>query len=269
MNNRIDITGELLKGLQNTELQILRDVTEFCDKNNIQYFLTSGTLLGAVRHGGFIPWDDDVDIAMPRKDFEKFLQLSDKLPNDYICQSTRFNPNYPIAITKIRKKGTIMKEPVMAHLDINHGIWVDVFPLDRVDRVDKMPKRARKIAILSTAIGHKLGSMKPTKLKTILVCKLLGIFGVKKLDAWRTKFMSAEEHTKGTRLTSFAGNLGYKNLLFEESIYFPAATMEFEGYSFKVPADYSAWLRGAYGDYMKLPPVEKQINKHDIMEIKL
>lgn len=269
MDKRINITGDLLKKLQEIELGILVDIAEFCDKNDIQYFLTSGTLLGAIRHNGFIPWDDDVDIAMPRKDFEKFLSIANQLPNKYVCQATRFNYNYPISIVKIRKKGTIMKEPVMEHLNIEHGVWIDVFPLDRVKYIDKLSFRAKKIAILSTAIGYKLGTRNLDKLKSKIVCGLLGCFGVRKLDCWREQLMTKEQDTDGRFYTNFVSNLGYKALLFDEKVFFPPKKHVFEENEFWIPADSDKWLSQAYGDYMKLPPLEKQINKHDISELKI
>lgn len=269
MSKCIPLKGELLRQLQQVELSILKDVAEFCDENKIRYCLSSGTLLGAVRHGGFIPWDDDIDISMPRADFEKFLSLADKLPKQYICQATRFDSRYSIPIVKVRKKGTIMKEPSMAHLDIEHGVWIDVFPLDKVSNINNLSKRARKIAILTTAIGYKNGIIHPTKLKTILFCKGLGLLGIKKLDQLRTNIMTEEEMGEGRQLTSFASNLGYKNLLFDEKIYFPLKKMKFEDASFWVPADSDKWLNGAYGDYMIPPPVDQQVNRHKITEIKL
>lgn len=269
MDKCISLSGDLLKKLQETEYGILVDVAKFCDENDIKYCLTSGTLLGAVRHGGFIPWDDDVDISMPREDFEKFLSLASSLPKEYECVATRFNSKYPIGIVKVRKNGTVMKEPSMAHLDINHGVWIDIFPLDKVKNIKKLRTRVILNHLLTTAINYKLKCHTPEKMTTKIACILLGVFGVKTLDAWRIKIMSAEEKTDGEYLTNFVSNLGYKKLLFKKDVYFPLKKMKFEDGEFYVPNNSEKWLTSAYGDYMTPPPVEKQVNRHKILEIKL
>ncbi len=269
MQGLVELKGELLKQLQKTELQILSDVTQFCDQNGISYCLTSGTLLGAVRHKGFIPWDDDIDISMPRADFEKFLSMAKNLPDQYECVATRFNSDYPIGIVKVRKNGTVMKEPAMAHLNINHGVWIDIFPLDKVKNVEKLSKRAKKINILTTVINYKTASQKPKKLTTKMFCMVFSAFSVRTLDKWRTKIMTAEEKTDAKYLVNFVSNLGYKNLLFNEDVYFPFKKATFEGLEFSVPASPEKWLTSAYGDYMTPPPVDEQVNRHKILELKL
>ncbi len=271
MQNReiISVQGKLLEQLQKTELQILYDVTDFCDKNGIQYFLTSGTLLGAIRHNGFIPWDDDVDISMPRTDFEKFLKIKDALPTDYVCQATRFDTKYPIPIVKIRKKNTIMKEYAMADINICHGVWIDIFPLDRVKNTKLLKLRAMMIDLHTIAIGMKYNQRKPNKKITLLFCRCLGLFSSKTIDKLRTWWMTLEEKSSGTMITSFASNLGYQNLLFDEEVYYPAIKHTFENYYFNIPRDYDQWLAKAYGDYLILPSTEKRINRHRFVEVKL
>ncbi len=269
MGNYLRLEGELLKELQKTELSILKDVASFCEDNGIRYCISSGTLLGAVRHGGFIPWDDDIDISMPRQDYEKFLSLAKNLPPIYVCESTIFNPNYPIAITKVRKKGTVMKEPSMEHLDISHGVWIDIFPLDKVKNLNNLSKRAHSFNLLTTAINYKLGVSLPKKVTTKLFCRILKLFSVRHLDKWRTKVMTAEENSNGKYFTSFASNLGPNKLLFEQEIYFPLKKIQFEDSFFYAPADSHKWLTGAYGDYLTLPPQKNRVNRHSVSEIKL
>ncbi len=270
MSDLIQLRGQLLKDIQSVELKILKDVAAFCDNNNIRYCITSGTLLGAVRHGGFIPWDDDIDISMPRADFEKFLVLSKNLPKEYTCVATRFDNNYPIGIVKVKKNGTVMKEPSMAHLDINHGIWIDIFPLDRVKNIKMLAVRARILYLINTAISNKLKIVRePSKTTTKIACWLLNKFSVKTLDRWRTFFMTLEENTNGEFYTSFVSNLGFKNLLFNENVYFPLKKAKFEDEYFNIPNNADQWLTAAYGDYMTPPPIEKQINCHRIQEIEL
>ena len=269
MSKYVPITGKTLKDLHKVELQILLDVTHFCDDNKINYFLSSGTLLGAVRHKGFIPWDDDIDISMPRKDFEKFIQLSSKLPDKYVFQVTNICPNYPNMVAKVRKIGTIMKEPAMSHLSIDHGIWIDIFPIDKVSNVKYLNIRARIIYLLTTVINYKLKVVKPVKATTKMTCYFLSLLGVRYLDKLRTFFMSLDEHSKGTYYTSFASNLGYIKLLFSSEILFPFSKVEFEGHEFNAPAQPDIWLKNAYGNYMELPRREERKNSHLVVELKI
>ena len=269
MSQIIPLDGELLKQVQQTELTILKDVAAFCGEKNIRYCITSGTLLGAVRHDGFIPWDDDIDISMPRADYEKFLACADDFIDGYEIVSTKLNNKYPIAIAKVRKCGTVMKEPSMAHLDINHGVWIDVFPLDKVDNIENLSKRAHQFNLLTTVINYKLKVSVPKKISTKLFCTLLSVFSIAKLDKIRTKIMTSEENTTAKRYTSFASNLGPKKLLFGEDVYFPLKKVKFEGELFFAPAQCEKWLESAYGDYMTLPPENERINRHRILELKL
>ncbi len=269
MNRIIPLKGETLRALQLAELEILRVVATFCDAHGIRYCLSSGTLLGAIRHNGFIPWDDDVDISMPRKDFEHFLALAKELPPPFVVQATRLDSNYPLGMAKVRKADTVMKEPATGDLPINHGIWIDLFPLDKVLDANKLQKRAKTYALLCTAIYAKLGIGKPLKWTTRLLCRLMGLLGVQRLDRWRTRVMTADEDSDAELLTSFASNLGPCNLLFPPSVYFPLKKHVFEGTEFSVPNDTNAWLTGAYGDFMTPPPPKQRVNRHQVSELVL
>ena len=269
MAEEIRLRDDLLKKVQQTELSILKAVAMFCEENDIKYCLTSGTLLGAIRHEGFIPWDDDIDISMPRADYERFISLADKFINGYEVVCTKLNDKYPIAIAKVRKCGTVMKEPSMAHLDINHGIWIDVFPLDRVKNVNGLKKRAHRFNFITTVINYKLDVLKPRKAVTRIICAVLSVLSVKYLDKIRTRIMTWEEKTDGKYFTSFASNLGPGKLLFTEDVYFPLKKIKFEDEMFYAPSDSRKWLTSAYGEYMVWPPEEERVNRHKILEIKI
>lgn len=118
--------------LRKVEVEILKEIHKICTENDLQYYLCGGTLLGAVRHKGFIPWDDDIDIVMPRDDYNKFITLclNGKLDKQYILQNTDTEPEYHLPFTKIRKKHTFFDEEGVRKLKIHKGIFVDIFPLD-------------------------------------------------------------------------------------------------------------------------------------------
>ena len=122
-----------LRRLQLTQLEILEYVDSFCKDNNIKYSLYAGTLLGAVRHQGFIPWDDDLDICMPRNEYDKFIRLwNDNEHEKYFLQNKENTPTFTQSFTKIRKKNTNFLQEDDLGMDYHTGIFIDVFPVDRI-----------------------------------------------------------------------------------------------------------------------------------------
>ena len=117
--------------LQKVELDILQHFIEACEKLNVQYFLVCGSALGAKRHGGFIPWDDDMDVGMYREDYNKFMEQAPAiLPEGYFLQNYKTDPAYSNVFAKLRNSNTTYIEKTAAELKINHGIYIDIFPLD-------------------------------------------------------------------------------------------------------------------------------------------
>src|SRR5699024_7471673 len=133
INMEVGNTGDEIKEVQKDQLDILIEFDRICKKNNIKYQLFAGTLLGAIRHKGFIPWDDDIDVCMLREDYEKFLNICNKdMKNEYFLQTYNSDTNYIMQFAKLRKNNTIFLERVTANCDIHHGVYIDIFPLDDV-----------------------------------------------------------------------------------------------------------------------------------------
>lgn len=125
------LTDEERRALQLNELEILQEFKRVCKANHLEYYLTAGTLLGAVRHQGFIPWDDDIDVAMPRRDFEKLALLCrSHLKEGFYYQDCRTEKDYPYYFAKIRREGTEVLEPCLEAFNIRKGQYIDIFPLD-------------------------------------------------------------------------------------------------------------------------------------------
>ena len=133
-----------LKRIQEVELEILKDFMDICDRHGLDYFGIAGTGIGALRHHGFIPWDDDIDVAMPRDDFEKLLPLVEKEMGDkYLIMNAERYPNYPLMTTRMTMRGTKFKEEALKNIDAPLGIFLDLYPLDKVS---DNPKEARRQA---------------------------------------------------------------------------------------------------------------------------
>ena len=125
--------------LQKCQLEILKEFIRICKENNLQYYLVGGTCLGAVRHKGFIPWDDDIDVAMPRKDYDKFITLQDQMKKPYFIQTYKSDKNYIYNFAKVRDSSTTFVENFFACSQMNHGVWIDVLPLDGMSLEVKSP----------------------------------------------------------------------------------------------------------------------------------
>lgn len=149
-----------LKNCQKIELEILKDFRQICESLGLQYYLTAGTLLGTIRHQGFIPWDDDIDVAMPREDYDKFAMLgAEKLGDGYIYQSHITEPNFPYYFAKIRKTGTRVEEPILRSIPMDQGIYIDIFPLDQCPDNDKAARIFFKIIeLLDSVVLGKVAS---------------------------------------------------------------------------------------------------------------
>ena len=136
-----------LKRLQNVELKMLHDFVDICDKYNLQYFGIGGTAIGALRHQGFIPWDDDIDLAFVRRDFEKFCRIIDRKYSDkYYILRYETNKAYPLFTARMCKKGTVFQEHAMKNIDCPFGIFLDLYAYDNVPDDDEKMKRQAALA---------------------------------------------------------------------------------------------------------------------------
>ena len=256
----------ITKRLQEIELNLLKEFLLICKKENLHYYLLGGTLLGAVRHKGFIPWDDDVDIGMPRKDYEKFISCAQKyLPEYCFLQTFRTDPQYPFPFAKIIDNRTIYKEFLLSKLQINHGVWIDIFPLDFCSTNYKWLTFLQRILFKRTSCKFVFKKNFIQRMLQVLSCVICPSWN--KSIEWHDKLLQAQE-SDTTMMANFCGCWRTKEIVPSEW-FGKGAELKFENLRVMGPKHYDKWLTQVYGDYMQLPPVEKRKACHNPCEIKL
>ena len=252
-----------LRDAQMLMVDILKEVHNICERHGLKYFLDGGTLIGAVRHKGFIPWDDDVDIGMPREDYEKFLEIAKKeLPGHLFLQTFETDDKYDIyqVPCKIRYNGTILIEKGIAeNSEMHNGVYIDVFPYDSLPKKKFMYKLQRTLSynVLKSFIRIR---EKPEKLSiknriTFTFYKVVrALFPYKR----RKKFFDFLVSWNDVISPYMAYGLDtiWSEYVYKKSDYFELSKLEFEGNYFYGPKNYDAILTQLYGDYMTLPKEE-------------
>lgn len=264
-----------LRDLQLFELDMLRDVKRVCEENKLQYFLSSGTLLGAVRHKGFIPWDDDIDISMTYRDFQRFLELGQKaLGEKYFLQTSDTDESFQFGFARVRRNNSTMIRDWECEGG-HHGVWIDIFPLISVG--GKMDVKLKKTLIPITnvlcmsaeAFAKNRDWMKKTsgRGKTALATALRRLLGKnrKRFAKWIRRRLFSQ--TGKDNLAEVWGSI--TAVVPAEQYQKQPVSLLFEGLACAAPEDYDAVLRNNYGDYMQLPPEEKRCSNHGNMYIDL
>ena len=258
-----------LKKLHEIQIEILKEIIRICFKYNLRWFVTYGTLLGTVRHQGFIPWDDDIDIGMVREDYDKFFQLAQKeLKKGFYLSHYLIDNKVPHYFMKIRKDNTAFIEDTVSHIDMHHGIFIDIFPYDSVPKnkikrkhlINKMIVLNKLFIIKSTRKGNdKSSTIKyiiNSCAKKIVRCL---IFGISKKHLYNKLDEIAHKYTlSDTDLLVHTGSID--TTLININDIFPTVKRKFEDIEVEVPNAYDKLLTGSYGDYMRLPAEEKRIN---------
>lgn len=263
----IQIMNEnILRKLQLIELEILKKVHAICQENNIQYYLVGGTLLGAERHQGFIPWDDDLDIAMPRSDYNRFLQLCKEgvLGDNYFLHHTITDENYWLPFAKIRKNNTLFDEESCQKVKSHKGIFIDVFPLDvcKKDKGILYKMKAQIIKKLSFIIHMKVLNIKAPNSFTKICYNLARPFRVKTIAKFRDYLASCCKH--GDFYINYGSNYKYTKQTMPRNIYEPASNVLFEGEYFLAPNKSVQYLERLFKNWKQLPPKEERRNHNPV-----
>lgn len=256
-----------LEHLKKIELAILKNFIDVCEELKLRYFAIDGTLLGAVRHKGFIPWDDDIDVGMPRKDFEIFMREGQKhLAEGYFLQNFRTDPEYVRGFAKIRDSRTAFIETAAEHLKMNHGIYIDIFPLDGYSytKAGEIGFKLKKI-MYDNKVDEAFGQNGSAPWKTALLGKLLGLIshgdtpqdGVRKRDQLSKRWDYDQADLVGSLYDST-----YTREIIPKKYFGEGTLLPFEDIMIRVPANYDFYLKNMYGDYMQFPPENERVPQH-------
>lgn len=261
------LTPEQLEKLKQLELEAVLEIDRICKKHKIPYTLAYGTLLGAVRHKGFIPWDDDVDICMLRKDYEKFAEIcKTELGSGFFYQSHDTDPEYFYLYDKLRVNGTVFRETYLDCYDIHHGVFVDIFPIDNYcGRVSAFQYRLYRVILNSKYLNIEAREGK----KKIFAKIIRGVFGWISLDSLYEKAERLARKNAGKPADEVQfGCLGEKTR-FPRAYFQEICPGDFEGKPLPIPVHFDEILAKAYGDYMELPPEDERQTVHELVEIAL
>ncbi|WP_296882739.1 phosphorylcholine transferase LicD [uncultured Methanobrevibacter sp.] len=266
-----------LKHVQDVQLMILKDFIKICEKNNLEYYAYGGTVIGTIRHGGFIPWDDDIDVLMLREDYEKFLKIMDEMQSEkYELLSIDKYEDYHYMFSKLSLKGTKFKNYWCLKKSFNVGINIDIFIFDYIPSDNfkfkifkKRVKILKKIAYILEIIQNEYYNS--TYKKIIIYCikfifRLLNINNktYKKLY----KKLLNKLHDKSDKSHSLVYDLAaisYDEPLRIDTIK-PPRKVKFESIEINIPNNYDNYLKINFGNYMEIPPKDKQTN-HCPLEI--
>lgn len=255
-------------------LDILLTIADFCDKHNLRYYLTYGTLIGAVRHNGFIPWDDDIDITMPREDYNAFLKLFNEEMKDAqyrVIAPYDKQSKHPFA--KVTDTRTVKREEGL-YYDVTDGVElgvdVDIFPLDGTPtddaEYDAWYKKLYRVyfRLLCKTWDVRGGGSLVRKLKIVVgKCMYGTMFTTKNALLNKAAKLHAEyPYEKCEYVGSIESAFNGKGNRVRKEYFDDFVMVSFEGYSFKAPKGYHEVLTSIYGDYMQLPPEEKRVTHH-------
>ena len=262
-----------LKKLQSVERNMCKDIHDVCEKHNIGYSVAFGSLIGAIRHSGFIPWDDDMDIVMLREDYERFEKVFDEeLGDKYYLMSPLRDSAYLGNVIKVEKKGTTFINKHSEKMKCPQGIFIDIFVYDKIPENEAMFKKQKKKARLCAMLVFlycspwaEVGMKGITGAVAKAICFIAhyilhliphgNVYLYKKM----LQYCMMSNESESDKYIIYQDGYADRTIIAEKDIV-PYKCVDFDGLELNIPNNYDKVLRSYYGDYMELPPVDKRVN---------
>ncbi len=261
--------------IQKNLLNILKWFDEFCDENGLSYYVTGGTALGAKRHKGFIPWDDDIDVGMPRPDYEKLCELMKDRQGKYVLEPPcSENKDYLYLNAKIYDTETTAIEKVRTKC--KRGLFLDIFPVDGIGNdLEEAKKTFKKFYYKNMFIATRTSVVRKErkwwKNASIILSRAIPecIVNTKKLVCKFDEEVACKDFDSSKYIAAYVGVHDAEQEIYNKNIIFPIREYEFEGLRVKGPNNIDSFLSQLYGDWKKLPPEDKRNSGHDFIYIDL
>jgi lipopolysaccharide cholinephosphotransferase len=253
--------------LQLTELGIFKEFQRICERHSLTYYLLGGSLLGAVRHGGFIPWDDDIDVGMPRPNYERFASLCDtELGSQFAWQTYRTEPRYPFIFGKLLRNDTLLHDRITQHLPIRHCVSIDVFALDGIPR-RAVSRGLHKwtIKLCKLKLGSGMRSRGPKRALAMATRVIPRAWAIAVCEMLARRFPYDDSQI----VANLGGAYGYRREAVPKEWLGEGAKLQFEDVKAFGPKEWDKYLTHIYGDYMRLPPEGKRKSDHDLTSVSL
>ena len=264
-----------IKESQSRILEIMIWFHDFCSKNGLRYYMLCGTLLGALRHSGFIPWDDDIDVGMPRKDYEEFLRLTDhkKFGRFIVEENANLKDRCAYLASKVYDTETTMVQK--GKIRLRRGLYIDVFPLDGVGNThDEVKQNYKPILQLERLLYTRQSTVRPgrslVKNAAIMLSDFIPDSILNEVKLQKEIYRLCREHDYDD--SKYVGNLMgnyYEREIVDKDIFGKPVLYRFENMDFYGPEDADAYLTHIYGYYMQLPPEDKRVSLHEFVEFDL
>lgn len=256
-------------------LRIAKAFDKFCNKHNLQYFAIGGTCIGIIRHKGMIPWDDDIDVAMPRDDYERFLKLAEtELDSDFCLINARNTLKYYNSITKMCDAHTTLWEGPACQCVI--GAFIDIFPMDGLPNTnpeDRIAYFNNYLRLRNSAEGVALKANIRSLLSAIkhrnklMISRVYWNWKYRLLRKQNNRFKMCDDYLKNysyedSEYVAYLGTFRGPRIITRKACFESYIYMPFEDFQLRVPIGYDEYLQNTFGDYMRLPPKEEQVSNH-------
>ena len=256
-----------MKKVWAVELDLYREFAEVCRKNDLSYFTDGGTTLGAIRHNGFIPWDDDFDVCMPRNSYEELKKLSKEFKSPYFLQNVFTDPEYGYSFMRLRNENTTTVLEPFNYCRFNQGMFIDIFPLDKVTEDDYLPRREKMYELIMRNSAYMRNNYpnKSERDKAIIAQYYDGSLDL--VDTFKEmERLAMQDEEMETDYVSLLVSTQYdaSKKIWPKGIFDDYIEKEFEGIKVRVPIGYDEQLHIYFGDYMEFPPLEQRGKWHNM-----